>query len=70
MSTCSNCGRTGNDVHKRFFRENTERMLCDNRATCHKPVCLFEEERYCSICPIKKECPNKEGAAINLMPTV
>ena len=36
MNTCFNCGHTGEDVHKRFFPQGIERMLCDDRAGCFK----------------------------------
>jgi hypothetical protein len=73
MGTCEHCQHTGSDVHKRLFQGNTERMLCDDRDNCQKPLCLFEEPRNCDICvpQMKKECPNKkEGNESNLMPTV
>ena len=35
MSTCKNCGHTGEDVHKRFF-PGAEWFLCDDRADCRK----------------------------------
>lgn len=77
MNTCANCNHQGNDVHGRFFPVTSEAMLCDDQATCigralEKPHCRFEAPRYCDICvpQMKSNCPNKEGNAINLMPTV
>ena len=37
MNTCFNCGlKSDTEVHKRYFPNMIERMLCDNRTECFK----------------------------------